>query len=271
MTKVRTPASTYQGDLLRAHPGGLELRDDTPGATPTMFGYFSTFNAWYQIESAHEGTFLERVDPYALDDTISRDRYSIKVLFDHGFDPQIGNKPLGPIAELRADTKGAYYEVPLLDTDYNRDFIVPALRGTLMDGREVGSQLGASFRFQVTDESWEYPKARSTWNPGRLPERTIRGAKVFEFGPVTFPASPTATSGVRSLTDDWITHLNHDPLFVARLSDRCGADAVLTMLRSSERVAQLGRRRKRLVGHGRSKSHRAALLWATLNPRRELQ
>lgn len=42
---------------------------------------------------------------------------------------------------------------------------------------------------------------RSTWNPDALPERTIRSAQVFEFGPVTFPAYVGATAGIRSPTD----------------------------------------------------------------------
>ena len=34
-----------------------------------------------------------------------------------------------------------------------------------------------------------------------LPERTIREARLFEFGPVVYPANPGATAGIRGLTD----------------------------------------------------------------------
>jgi hypothetical protein len=205
---------------------GVELRADESGEGPVMFGHFSTFNSWYEIDSRWEGTFMESVASSAFDRTMVEDRANMKVLYDHGFDPQLGNKPLGPIAELRADPVGAYYEVPLLDTDYNRDFILPALRGQLMDGRRIGSQLGASFRFEVLDEMWDRGPQRSEFNPDALPQRTITRARVLEFGPVTFPASPTASSGARSSvvsgTDRFIHHLHNDPRFLARFTERAG-------------------------------------------------
>ena len=227
---MRSTAPTE--NLLRATMGGVELRDDALGA-PVLYGHFSMFDQPYEIDSAYEGRFLEIVDPKAFAETIQADKGNMRVLYDHGFDPAIGNKPLGPIEVLRSDEQGAYYEVPLLDTDYNRNFVLPALRGQLMDGRQVGSQLGASFRFAVQDETWTYPETRSSTNPDMLPERRITRAKVFEFGPVTFPANPGATAGVRSLTDEFINKLHHDPKFVARMTERVGAAVVERMLQAT--------------------------------------
>jgi Caudovirus prohead serine protease len=109
------------------------------------------------------------------------------VLFQHGSDPFVGNKPLGPLLELREDAKGAGYVVPMLDTTYNRD---------LIPGLEAGLY-GASFRFRtLRGEYVEKPRA-SAHNPDRLPERTLRELELFEFGPVTFAAYPGASAGVR--------------------------------------------------------------------------
>jgi HK97 family phage prohead protease len=183
---MSTPAA-----LLRASYPALELRatDGTgPGAgMPTLVGHFARFDEWARIDSLHEGLFLERIAPGAFRDTFVRNRARIRVLFQHGKDPSIGEKPLGPIAELREDGEGAYYEVPMLDTAYNRE-LVPGLRAGLY---------GASFRFSVTREDFAARPKRSESNPDGIPERTIRAANVAEFGPVVFPAYSGATAGIR--------------------------------------------------------------------------
>jgi HK97 family phage prohead protease len=222
-------------NLIRARMGsGVELRDvaglEGSGTGTLMFGHFSEFNSWYEIDSYWEGQFLERIAPGAFAQTMVEDRSGMKVLFDHGFDPELGNKPLGPITELREDDIGAYYEVPLLDTGYNRDFVLPALQGRLMSGQQVGSLLGASFRFMVLEESWDRSGAITADNPAGLPLRTITRAQVMEFGPVTFPANQGATSGVRSMTDDFMDRMHTDPTFVARFTERAGLKVVEKIL-----------------------------------------
>jgi len=67
-----------------------------------------------------------------------------------------------------------------------------------MDGLRAGAY-GSSFRFQVQAEQYVNSPVRSDHYPAGLPERTITEAKVFEFGPVTFPAYAGATAGVRAL------------------------------------------------------------------------
>ena len=158
--------------------------------TRTLFGHFAVFNEWTEIDS-WEGRFLERIAPGAFDQTIKDRRGRIRALFDHGRDPQVGNKPLGKIVDLREDERGAYFEVSLLDVPYNREFIEPAGDAGL---------LGASFRFTVPDagETWVQPKRPTASNPDMLPERTIRRAELQEFGPVVFPAYEAASVGVRS-------------------------------------------------------------------------
>lgn len=190
-------------DLVRAVPAAIEFRaegdavESDSGDLGLLSGHFSVFDNWYEIESMWEGSFLERIAPGAFADTIENDRGGMKVLFDHGFDPQIGNKALGPIDDLREDKTGPYYEVPLMDTSYNRD-LLPGLKRGLY---------GASFRFRVQEESWVDEPKPSKANPRGIPERTIQRSKVMEFGPVTFPANPAADASVRSLTDSYYERL----------------------------------------------------------------
>ncbi len=178
----------------------------TDGRIGTMHGEFAVFDQWTRIDSITEGTFMERVAPGAFTKTFAENRP--KVLFQHGKDPQVGDKPMGPIESLTETKTGAEYDVPLLDTSYNRD-ILPGLEAGLY---------GASFRFSVVKDDFNARPTRSAYNPDAIPERTIREARVFEFGPVTFPAYIGATAGVRSLTDTYvIEQLISDPEKLTRL------------------------------------------------------
>ena len=207
-------------NIVRSAPGIQFTRSDESGM-PTLRGHFSVFNTWTTIDSAWEGTFRERVAPGAFSKTIQENRNNIKVLFQHGKDPQIGDKPLGAISDLREDETGAYYEVPLLDTSYNRD---------LLPGLEAGLY-GASFRFKVLREDFNRDPERSEDNPEGLPERTIKEAALYEFGPVTFGAYPTATAGVRSLTDEYILRsIVGEPERLERLLREAGISLAETIL-----------------------------------------
>lgn len=183
-------------DLYRARSEAPELRATDPdesGHIGVMSGQFARFNEWTQISSAYEGHFMERVAPGAFTKTIQESMDSMRVLYDHGNDPSIGNKVLGPIRSLAESDTGADYEVPLYDTSYNRD-LLPGLKD---------NAYGASFRFRVIKDKWNDAPSRSAYNPQGIPERTILEAAVPEFGPVTFPAYAGASSGARSLTDHY--------------------------------------------------------------------
>jgi HK97 family phage prohead protease len=179
-------------DLIRARQE-LGVERSEGAEMPTLVGHAAVFNQWTEINSAYEGRFLERIAPGAFKKTISENRDRIRVLFQHGKDPQIGDKPLGPIRALEEDDTGLRYEVPLLDTSYNRD-LIPGLDAGLY---------GASFRFSVLREEFQKRPERTDFNPLGLPERTVNELRMPEFGPVTFGAYANATSGLRSMTDEF--------------------------------------------------------------------
>ena len=198
---------------------------DTASAMPTMEIRFSPFNTFYEIDSWWEGRFLERTVRGAFKKTIAENRGNVKVLYDHGHDAQIGNKVLGAIEDLREDGDSPVGVVPLFDTLYNRE---------LLPGLEAGVY-GSSFRFRVIQDAWNDEPGRSEHNPDGIPERTITEIRLFEFGPVTFPANPDATAGVRSLTDFHYERLrSRDPQRVDELRSR------ITILRTPELVVAAG-------------------------------
>lgn len=189
-------------DVVRALARPLALRDADAedGRIGTLFGYSTLFGTWYEIDSWYEGLFLERVAQGAAAKTIRENGDTVKVLFNHGRDQTIGSKVLGVHEDLREDDIGVYYDVPLLDTSYNRD-LLPGLRA---------GAYGSSFMFRVIQDSWNDEPGVSDHNPKGIPERTINEFRLFEHGPVTFPANPAATSGARaacSLTDDYYASL----------------------------------------------------------------
>jgi HK97 family phage prohead protease len=190
MAQERPP----RDNIVRAIFPGVELRAAGDGAMPILAGHFAVFNQWTRIDSAWEGTFMERLLPGSFRKTISENRDAVRVLFQHGQDPQVGDKPLGPIEELTEDREGVAYAVPLLDTSYNRD-LLPGLQAGLY---------GASFRFRVMKEELDQKPSKSAYNPDALPERSISEVQLAEFGPVTFPAYAGATAGIRSMTDDYL-------------------------------------------------------------------
>lgn len=204
-------------NLVRCVPFELRAKG---GEAPTMSGHFAVFDEWTEISSWFEGDFLERIAPGAFAGVFARGD-AVKVLYDHGYDPAIGNKPLGKVTSLTEDARGAHYEVALFDSSYVRD-LLPALRA---------GELGASFRFRVAEHLVVDEPGRSDHNPKGLPERTItRIDPLYEFGPVTFPAYSGATAGVRSGTDQFFDRLLGDARFVARLTERLGPRIVAQMI-----------------------------------------
>lgn len=165
------------------------------GRLGTLLVDFSRFDAWYEIDSFWEGRFLERTVRGSFKRTIRNNGSQVKTLFNHGFDFHIGDKILGVHEVLEERPDSPHMEVPLLDTSYNRD-LEPGLRA---------SGYGSSFMFEVLGESWNREPDKSEHNPDGLPERTITEVRLFEAGPVTWPANPEATAGLRSASGtDWL-------------------------------------------------------------------
>jgi HK97 family phage prohead protease len=225
MSTITLESRAPVDNLVRARHdiGTIELRaEGDSGTGRTLFGHFAVFNRWTEINSWYEGRFLERIMPGAFARTFTERGDKIRVLYDHGHDPSIGNKPLAAPRVLREDAIGAYYEAELFEASYVDD-LMPALRA---------GQLGASFRFAVRAEEWIEPERASKHNPDKLPERSILDIENYEFGPVTFPAYDSATAGVRSGSDQFIERLLKNEEVLARYIERAGPNVAAKFLAS---------------------------------------
>lgn len=181
----------------RARPEGEARAADDGAEMPVMTVEFSRFDTWYEIDSLWEGNFLERTVRGAFKRTIKNTGAAgVKVMFNHGRDMTIHQKVLGVAARLEERETSPYMEVPLLDTTYNRD-LVPGL---------AAGAYGSSYMFEVVRETWDYDPGVSDYNPDGIPERSVEEVRLFEAGPVTWPANPEATAGLRSGAD-WMMDL----------------------------------------------------------------
>lgn len=104
-----------------------------------------------------------------------------KVLFNHGHDPQLGMKPLGKPTVVREDDYGLWTETPLDKTSWADDIV------TLLES-------GALDSMSVTFEAKEY----AYLDEGDA--MSVTQARLYEFGPVTFPAAPGTSATLHSLT-----------------------------------------------------------------------
>lgn len=206
----------------RADGGDTEIAS-AEGNLGLMDVRWSPFNTWYRISSFWEGDFMERTIPGAFKRTINahnaavgEDAHRIRSMFNHGMDMQIDQKLIGDVVHAVEEKDSPLLVVDVWDTSYNRD-LLPGLRS---------GAYGASFIFQTIRDSWTYEPEASDHNPEALPERTIEETRTFEAGPVTWPASPTATAGMRchSATDAYYETLaRRDPSKVDGMRSRLTA------------------------------------------------
>ena len=172
-------------DLYRAMQGGITSED---GRTLTI--RLAPHDQWAEIQSVTEGNFMERASRTAYRKTMAEN--PPKILFQHGKDPEIGEKPIATTDEAGEDATSPYARGQILDG-------VPEL---VIDGIRKGVY-GASHRFSVIREKWDDKPIGGPHNPKKLPERTITEARLFELGPVTWPAFPQASASLRSVTDEY--------------------------------------------------------------------
>jgi uncharacterized protein len=159
----------------------------------TLSGYAAVFGAETLIDSAGEGRFHERIEPGAFARSLQERKPVLQ--FNHGRDPRFGGLPIGSLQVLREDQRGLYVEARLFDS-----------ADPIREAISAGSISGMSFRFTVEDEAWTDGQGRSVearhvatkMYQGVELHRSVKAVKLYELGPVTFPAYASTSVGVRS-------------------------------------------------------------------------
>jgi HK97 family phage prohead protease len=150
----------------------METRDD---GTQTVVGYASVFNTL----SENLGGFREQIAPEAFNNVMGDD---VRALFNHDPNYVLGRTKSGTLS-LGVDTTGLRYEFTPPDTTFARDLTESLKRGDIDQ---------SSFAFMVEADEWD--------ESGDTPIRTItKVSRLLDVSPVTYPAYPDASVGLRSL------------------------------------------------------------------------
>ncbi|MBN2024073.1 MAG: HK97 family phage prohead protease [Pirellulales bacterium] len=175
--RARGPERRTIGPELAA--ARVEARDDQPGR---IVGYGAVFYDGTEATEYElwEGT-RERILPGAFDRAIRED--DVRALMNHDVNLVLGRNKAGSL-RLAADARGLRYEIDPADTQAGRDAAALVARGDIS---------GSSFSFVVTDEQWRVED--------EIRIREIRGVRLFDVGPVTFPAYEATTAGLRAEGD----------------------------------------------------------------------
>ena len=158
-----------------------EVRVSRDHGVSRIVGYASVF-----FDKDDQGTefeifdgFVERIMPGAFDRAI-RENDDVRALFNHDPDNMLGRSESGTL-RLSVDRRGLRYEIDLGNTGIAKD---------VAEHIERGDVTGSSFAFTVTDQE--------TRTEDEVDIREITGVKLFDVGPVTYPAYESTTTDTRA-------------------------------------------------------------------------
>lgn len=162
--------------------GKMEIRRaNADSGVTTVRGYAAKFNTL----SDPLGGFREQIAPGAFDGVLDND---VRSFFNHDMNIILGRTVAGTL-RISVDDTGLAYEVDLPDTQVARDLIISMDRGDITQ---------SSFAFSVSPNG-------DTWDEtedGVIVRTITKFSRLYDVSPVSIPAYPDATAGVRSL-DAW--------------------------------------------------------------------
>ena len=191
--EARSHCDTHEGQEFSAaseeksQPGDVERRTVTvpelrvvesgegEEARPRIVGYGAVFDQW----SEDLGGFRERIRAGAFRKTLGE--ADVRALFNHDPNYVLGRTKAGTLA-LAEDEAGLRFEAEPPDTQWARDLLVSIRRGDVAE---------MSFGFEVMRDKWRRRE-------GEPLERELIEVRLWDVGPVTFPAYPQTSAQVRA-------------------------------------------------------------------------
>lgn len=142
------------------------------------------YAAVFEKNSEDFGGWVERIDKRAFDDVLDNDAFA---LFNHNPNFVLARNKFG--LTLTVDDTGLRYSFIPPNTSLGND-VKELIRSKVITK--------SSFAFTVGAQEWNYSK-----NPNVPSVRTIKKvSRLFDVAPVTYPAYPDTTVGVRSYNQE---------------------------------------------------------------------
>jgi len=161
----------------------MEIRAE--GEKPKIVGYAARFN---ELSDPIYGFFREKIKPGAFTNALKKS--DVRALFNHDPNYVLGRAKNGTL-KLQEDEIGLRYEITPPETQWANDLVKSIERGDINQ---------SSFAFTVAKDEWD--------ETGEMAIRTvIEYEELFDVSPVTFPAYPTTSTGVRSAEDVYNAHI----------------------------------------------------------------
>ena len=158
------------------------------------------YGAKFRVYSEDLGGFTERISEGAFKKTIKEN--DIRSLFNHDSNYVLArtkNKSL----TLQEDGKGLFFNAKLPDTTYARDLV---------------ANIKAK---NITQNSFGFKTVLDKWNKD-MTKRELLEVRLFDVGPVTFPAYPQTTVSARSILDMY--EISHRDLANVLVKSKRGID-----------------------------------------------
>jgi HK97 family phage prohead protease len=175
------PSVEQRNVRVSRHAPRLETRADDSRA---IVGYAAVFYRAGDPGSQYElySDLWERIMPGAFDRALRED--DVRGLFNHDPNQLLGRNKAGTLT-LSVDATGLRYEIPCdSDSGLHKDVARMLERGDLS---------GSSFSFSLGEQG------NVVWREeGGITIREIHGVRLWDVGPVTFPAYEATSAGLRS-------------------------------------------------------------------------
>jgi len=176
-TKMET-SSRKETRLMQ--PEDAEFRIDDNDDEVRISGFAAKFGKW----SENLGGFREKIRKGAFTEAIKES--DVRALKNHDSNLLLGRTKSGTL-RLEETSTGLRFVCDVPDTVTGRDTVTEIKRGDLS---------GCSFAFTVEEDDWKYKEDND------LVERIIiKVGRLYDVGPVTYPAYPDTTVAARSLEE----------------------------------------------------------------------